>query len=302
MDIQRLISITSEILKYMLFGCCLPGMIGFFTACDRAPEVPASPAYSADGTAIHYQVHGAGAQSLVFVHGWGGDHSYWDQQIQHFSRDYNVVTIDLAGHGKSELNRDDWTMEAFGMDVTAVVEKLDLDTVILIGHSMGGPVIVEAAQHMPDRIIGLVGVDTFHDIDREAGNADEVETLLQPLIENFPETTESFVRANMFTAASDSSLIEQISLDMASIPPEVGVPAIRNLYLRKESQGLDEIPVLLKLINSDIQATNFEAAERYGVDVLQMSDVGHFIMIEDPETFNRLLSVVIKGFAADPGN
>jgi len=134
MDIQRQISLTSEKLEYLIFCCCLLGMIGFFTACNRAPEVPASPAYSADGAAIHYQVHDAGARALVFVHGWAGDHSYWDQQIQHFSRDYSVVTIDLAGHGSSGLNRDDWTMEAFGEDVTAVVEKLDLDGVILIGQ------------------------------------------------------------------------------------------------------------------------------------------------------------------------
>ncbi len=235
MDTQRQISLPSEKLEYMLFFWCLLYMIGFFMACDPAQEVPASPAYSTDGVAIHYQVHGAGAQSLVFVHGWACDHSYWEQQLQHFSRHYKVVTIDLAGHGRSGLNRDDWTIEAFGNDVTAVVEKLDLDTVILIGHSMGGPVIVEAAQHMTDRIIGLVGVDTFHDIDREAGNPEEVEAFLQPLIENFTETTEAFVKANMFTATSDSSLIEQISTDMASIPSEVGVPAIRNLYLRKES-------------------------------------------------------------------
>lgn len=219
-----------------------------------------------------------------------------------FPRHYKVVTIDLAGHGSSGFNRDDWTMEAFGKDVTAVVEKLDLDTVILIGHSMGGPVIVEAALQIPDRIIGLVGVDTFHDIDREAGNPEEIESFLQPLIENFSETTEAFVRANMFTSTSDSSLREQISMNMASIPPEVGVPAIRNLYLRKESQGLNEIPASLKLINSDMQPTNYAAAERYGVDVLQMSDVGHFVMIEDPETFNRLLSEVIEEFTADLDN
>ncbi|MDH5743438.1 MAG: alpha/beta hydrolase, partial [Candidatus Aminicenantes bacterium] len=56
-----------------------------------------------------------------------------------------------------------WTMEAYGEDVVAVVNKLKLQEVILVGHSMGGYVILEAARRLPERIIGLVGVDTLND-------------------------------------------------------------------------------------------------------------------------------------------
>lgn len=56
-------------------------------------------------------------------------------------------------------------MPAFGQDVLAVVEQLGLSQVVLIGHSMGGMVIVEAARHLPDVVIGLVGADTWHDVE-----------------------------------------------------------------------------------------------------------------------------------------
>lgn len=94
--------------------------------------------------AIAYQVVGSGKPALLFVHGWYCDQSYRNAQVNHFAPQYKVVTIDLAGHGKSGLDRKTWTMEAFGDDVMAVVKELDLDRVVLIGHSIGGHVIAWA--------------------------------------------------------------------------------------------------------------------------------------------------------------
>ena len=66
--------------------------------------------------------------------------------MDHFAFQYTVVAIDLGGHRESGLNQDTWTMVAFGQDVVAVVEQLELHQVILIGNSMGGTVSVEAAR------------------------------------------------------------------------------------------------------------------------------------------------------------
>src|SRR6476620_3348757 len=119
---------------------------------------------SADGVLIHYELQGAGVPALVVVHGWCCARGYWREQIDHFSSQYTVVAIDLGGHGDSGLDRDAWTMAAFGRDVVAVVEKLGLRQVVLIGHSMGGTVVVEAAQHIPERVTAIIGVDTFKNL------------------------------------------------------------------------------------------------------------------------------------------
>src|SRR5918994_764401 len=90
--------------------------------------------------------------ALVFVHGWSCDRSYWSRQLPHFAGRHNVVAIDLAGHGESGVGRQAWTMPAFGDDVVAAVEQLGLESTVLIGHSMGGDVIVDAALKLPDRV------------------------------------------------------------------------------------------------------------------------------------------------------
>jgi len=79
-----------------------------------------SPAPSNDD----HEVRGEGEPALVFIHGWCCDRTYWEAQLPYFAQKYKVVTIDLAGHGESGLDRKAWTMKAFGEDVAAVVEKL----------------------------------------------------------------------------------------------------------------------------------------------------------------------------------
>ena len=122
---------------------------------------------SNDGVEINYFVSGPNKEALVFVHGFSCSSKYWLAQLQHFSKKYTVVAIDLAGHGDSGSNRKAYNMDAFGKDVASVVNDLELEHVTLIGHSMGGPVIVEAANELGDKVDLLIGVDTMHDITGE---------------------------------------------------------------------------------------------------------------------------------------
>lgn len=251
---------------------------------------------SADGVPIGSQVQGSGSPALVFVHGWCCDKSYWDAQVPYFSKKYKVVTIDLAGHGESGLGREAYTMEAFGEDVVAVVEKLGLGKVVLIGHSMGGSVILEAARRMPGHVIGLVGADTFNNVERKF----QMDELLASLRANFTETTAGFVRT-MFTPAADSVLVETIAADMSSSPPEVGVSAIEEFSIYwndKLTPALKQVQVPVRCINSDMYTSDVEAGRRYAssFEAVDMSGVGHFVMIEDPETFNRLLDQAVAEF------
>src|SRR6185369_7374306 len=86
-------------------------------------------------------------------------------QLGPFSQRYKVVAIDLAGHGASGIERKNYTIESFGADVATVVNKLNLQHIILIGHSMGGDVIVDAASQLPrGHIKGLVMVETYNEL------------------------------------------------------------------------------------------------------------------------------------------
>lgn len=274
-----------------------------FVSWQEEPESPsAGTAASGDGVTIQYQVTGTGSPALVFVHCWCCQRSFWDAQVPHFAQKHRVVTLDLAGHGESGSDREKWTIPSFGWDVVSVVEKLDLEQVILIGHSMGGPVILEAARHMPERVIGLVGVDNFQDMG-ERWPQEELDKLLGAMQSDFEGTTRNFV-LTMFPPTADSALVGRVAADMSSALPEVGIGAMEAIFSWYEedfNQAVAEIDAPLHCISSDLWPTNVEGNKRYfpSFDVSLMPGRGHFIHMEDPETFNRLLDEVVKKFERD---
>ena len=89
-----------------------------------------------DGATIQYRMEGEGDTTLLFVHGAFTNQTYWDNQVAFFSPDFKVVTLDLPGHGESGRDRTEWSVEGFGQDVVTVIRELELQNVILIGHSM----------------------------------------------------------------------------------------------------------------------------------------------------------------------
>jgi pimeloyl-ACP methyl ester carboxylesterase len=254
---------------------------------------------SSDGVSISYQLAGVGPLSLVFVHGWSCDRTYWREQLDHFAAHHRVVAVDLAGHGESGLGRKEWTMAAFGEDVAAVVNGLGLEKAVLVGHSMGGSVIVEASRKAPGRVVGLVVVDDFVSLARPM-SPERIESFIGPFEEDFRSHTKGFVEAAMFVPESDQGMVAWISEDMASAPPAVGIDAIRNLlvwYGDSADPALREVRVPIQLINSDYRTTDLEAAGSYGITAVFQSGVGHFVMMEDPETFNLLLSEAMAGLS-----
>jgi pimeloyl-ACP methyl ester carboxylesterase len=254
---------------------------------------------SADEIPIYYTVQGTGSPALVFVHCWSCDGGYWSEQLEYFAPHHQVVAVDLAGHGQSGLGRKDWTMPAFAEDVKAVIDKLDLHQVILIGHSMGGAVVVEAARLMPERVIGIIGVDTLQDMARSMP-PDQVNTFVAPLRENFPRAARAFV-LQLFPAGSDTNLARRISDDMAAAPPEVGLGAIMEVLGHDLTPALKQVQVPIHCINADYWPTNVEANQRLnsGFKVTTVSGVGHFLYLEKPEEFNKLLEEALQGFAVE---
>ena len=248
---------------------------------------------SEDDTKINFYTEGKGEHALVFVHGWSCDRSYWNDQVKTFSPKYRIVTIDLAGHGESATTRKNYTIELFGEDVAAVVNKLKLDKVILIGHSMGGAVVIEAAKLLKGKVIGLVGADTYQSF-KDDWTAEQKEGFLKPFTENFVVTAKGFVKS-MFPKTADSTLVNKIADDMSSAPPEIAKSAIRNLFFYDPIPTLKEIHLPIISINCDMYPVSVEENKKYvdSFTVKMMNGVGHFVMLEDPVKFNRLLQEAV---------
>jgi pimeloyl-ACP methyl ester carboxylesterase len=187
-------------------------------------------------------------------------------------------------------------MAAFGQDVVAVVEQLGLGDVVLIGQSMGGDVIVEAALRLGGRVAGLVWVDTYSTLGEPATD-DEVEAFAAPFRKDFVTATRALVR-RLFTPDTDAELVERVAADMSAAPPEIAIDALRHAVGNEPGilAGLRELTVPVVAINPDARPTDTEALRRHGVSTVLMSGVGHFLMMEDPDRFNRLLGEVIEEF------
>lgn len=255
-------------------------------------------ASSKDGTPIAYTSYGSGGTTLVFVHGWSGDARYWQSQVPSFSNRYHVVTLDLAGHGHSGMNRTRYTMQAFGEDVQAVVEAIDARRVVLIGHSMGGSVVAEAARLMPERVIGLIGVDTLENIEYPL-TTEELEQMVAPLEEDFAGETRNFVD-EMLSPHTHPAIREWILADMAAAPPAVALSAMREMmtqYVTGEAAGIfQEIPVPVMVVKGDHWPVDYEANRRHMLwfDALVIDGADHFLMLTRPYEFNQALISAVQ--------
>jgi len=272
-------------------GCILLFVLGL----TILPAADTSTVKSADGTPIVYQVQGKGDVALVFVHCWCCDKGYWDAQVPYFAKKYKVVTLDLAGHGDSGQERAEYSMETFAQDVLAVIKELKLGKMILIGHSMGGPVIAHTAALIPDQVIGLIGVDTFIDIEQKMAK-EQFEPFLNALKQNFAATTRGFIGSMLFTSKANEELKEKIIADMSSGPANVGVASMEAMQKMDLPGVMDKSKMHLRCIDAEKFNVNVEAAQRHTASFayVTMKDVGHFLHMEDPTTFNKLLEEAIE--------
>ena len=159
---------------------------------------------------------------------------------------------------------------------------------------MGGAVIVEAARQLSQRVIGLVGVDTYLDIEKQYPQR-QADEYLGRLEADFVGRSSKVVRS-LFRPDADPALVEWVVTDISSGPAEVGIGAVKGYLNFDYKEALKEVRKPIYCINSDMRPINVEAGRRHAqsFEVKLMSGVGHFAMLEAPETFNRLLTEVIN--------
>ena len=251
---------------------------------------------SEDRIPIRYRVYGSGEPALIFIHCWACDSSYWDQQLDTLKTRYTLVTLDLAGHGESGTTRGDWSIPAFGADVAAVAGQILNDQIVLVGHSMGGPVALEATRRLRDRVIGIIGVDSFTNIGLQPLSPRELELRLEPYRRDFAKTTRDNVTQRFFTPRSDPNLVRRIADDMASEPPGIGVGAMIGMNNMNYAAALGDITVPIIAINSDRLPTDVDRIRLHAPTfrVKLIPGAGHFLMIEEAPRFNALLDATVQ--------
>ncbi len=274
-------------------------MISVTAGVLHADEFSLGMVPSKDGTLISYEIFGSGEPIVVFVHGWSCDSRYWRAQVPCFSEKYSLVLVDLAGHGHSGSDRSRYTMKSFGEDVQAVVEKVAGESpVILVGHSMGGHVIAEAARLMPERVIGLVGVDTLENIEYSM-TREEILQITDPFRKDFAGTCHGFVK-DMLLQESNEEIKEWIMADMAAASPDVAISAMEEMFslfvTGNAAAVFEEIPIPVVNVHASLWPVDHEANRRHmsSFHAIILENTDHFLMLTDTERFNSALEEAIE--------
>jgi pimeloyl-ACP methyl ester carboxylesterase len=249
---------------------------------------------STDRESIAFEDRGTGPTTLVFIHGLSGDHSDFDAQMSFFETSNRVVGIDLPGNGESGRGRAEWTMAAFGRDVVDVADHLGLDDVVLIGHSLGGDVTVEAAKLLGERVRALVWVSSYKTLG-DIKTDTEIEEWLAPFTTGFVAAMDDLTRRN-FGPSADPDLVDEVAAKAIVADPDRTIDVL-DAYLYNEPallEGLSEINRPVFAINPGFKPNDHASLNAHGVELTVVDDAGHFVMMEDPDRFNETLSNILS--------
>lgn len=252
---------------------------------------------------MHFVRAGAGAPPIFFVHGFACSHEDWKFQLDFFSKTSEVVACDLRGHGQTPGRPAECSIEHYGGDVAALVNNLELKGVVLVGHSMGCRVVLEAARLVPKKISALVLVDGSR---LAADDPDAAEAAARAAIAKagYPAFAEALFRQMFF---KPSAMADQIVARAVKTSAGFG-PALWPRMARWDVGAMDaafaalHAPVLAiqsTTRNAQLQRAPLKIGETSPwLDFLKkfpnvkteiVPDTGHFTQLEAPERVNQLI-------------
>ena len=266
--------------------------------------------FDIDAGQIFYEEQGNGDPPLVFVHGLACAHEDWHNQIDYFAPSHHVVSLDLRSHGRSVGCTSGFDIVSFGADVAALITKLELPPVLLVGHSMGCRVVLECARIAPQLVAGLVLIDASH---LAATNADAARraTLSTIQASGYDAFFERLF-SQMFTAASDVETRDATVTRARRLPQNVGlelVPqmAVWDTDLAERALRSTKVPVTVLQsthLDENRNRVSLQAGEsspwlelvkelvpHAEIDIVP--GVGHFAMIEAPDEINRHINAML---------
>jgi len=249
-----------------------------------------------DGIQLHSSSHGTGSKTVILVHGWTCDETTWDSQVQVLSKQYRVLTLDLPGHGKSASPKDGvFSMELFAKAVEAVRTEAKADKVVLVGHSMGTPVVIQYARMFPQHTAALVFVDGLVRIGGggRGGSAPDPQQAGGPGGRKYRE---NMIRG-MFSASTTEAMQSHILNMMLGAPEATAVGAMKATFAFASPKGeVIKLPVLgLYADHSGLGADReFMKATYPNLQYVEIPGTGHFLMMEKADEFNRRVLDFLK--------
>lgn len=262
-------------------------LLVLLTAC-AAPPPPVLVPTPQGHLHVYDSVSGAGIP-IVFIHGNGANLTQWGGQLAHFRKAHRVIAIDLRGMGKSEVPSDGvYTIPAMAEDIHLVVNALNVDRFVLVGHSFGGAVVAAYAAAHPERVEGVVYADSAGDI---KATPEQSARYLDALRMDKTKVVRTAYEPILATASPQVKAAVLDSVDRTSTEAySESMESMRDFSVAKALAAYKG-PVLA------IAATDTPSSLHVqfpSIPVRRMTGVGHWLMMEKPAEFNAILGEFVS--------
>jgi len=279
-------------LFFLVMLCCLSVSSAF---AQTAPK-PQSRFAQLDGMRVHYQNYGQGREALVLIHGWTCNANFWKANVPAFIGATRVIAVDLPGHGESDKPQATYSMDLFARAVDAVLQSAKVEHAVLIGHSMGAPVLRQFYRKFPAKVRALVIVDGSL---KAMGTREQMSPFLEPLRKpDYLKSAEQSV-TYLTNGMRNEAVRAEVKTAMLSAPQHVMVSAFEEM-LNPEVWNEPvkfTVPVLALMAANPQWDKAYEAYVREtapGVEYQVWPGVSHFLMMDEPQKFNGTVMTFLK--------
>jgi pimeloyl-ACP methyl ester carboxylesterase len=252
-----------------------------------------------DGVRLGYEVVGDGEPAMVFVHGWTCDVSHFAPQVAHYAVSHRCVSVDLRGHGASDAPEQEYTIEGFADDVAFVCDELGVRDAVLVGHSMGGAIVLAVGASRPDLARGVVMLDPAILFPAEAV------ALIGQLAGAFAgpggmAALRQFGEGQFFLATSDPRLKQRTLDGMVKTKQHVVASAFRNLPSFDAAAALSALRASAMYVGAEPSITDVGRLRELapGIMVGNTVGAGHFHQLEVPGQVNAMIDRFLELVAA----
>jgi pimeloyl-ACP methyl ester carboxylesterase len=298
---------TRIALPFLALALLLAGCASQSTSKDAPPGPHGGKSHFASlGTnRVHYVTVGHGPRVVVFVHGWSCNEGFWREQVPALAGQARLILIDLPGHGQSDKPHLDYTIDYFASAVLAVLRDAHVEQAVLVGHSMGTPVICRVYEKAPQSVAALVAVDGL--LRRPKIDPAQAEGFIGAYRRpEYRDALKRFVGA-MFPNPGTEALRDQVLAEMGNTPQYVMSSAMDSMFDGKQPTwdlpAKVNVPVLVintqsPMWNDDYKQYVRSLSDR--TDYRTIDGAGHFLMLEKPAEFNAALLEELQEFALVP--
>jgi pimeloyl-ACP methyl ester carboxylesterase len=258
--------------------------------------MPIIDAYGMRGNVVFgKEERGEGKDSLVFIHGAGGNWSSWYRQRDFFSRDFNCFIMELPRHGAAQ-SQGAQEIKSYALWIRGALDELELSNPFVIGHSMGGAVTMDLALRFPALTKGLVLVST-------GARLRVLPRILDEIKEDFSRTVE-FICELSFAKDVPEEMLDVAIAEMQKNSPDIlygDFSACERFDIMEEVQGIKN-PTLVICGDQDsltpVTYSRYLAEHIAGSRLEVIEGAGHMVMLERPEQFNKTVEAFLRSVGA----